>query len=228
MMYRVEDKFMCTRQELLILQTRLQAVLDLDSNQDNESGYKVTSVYFDDRHDTSLRDTVDGKRNRKKFRIRIYNASYDTIKLEVKCKRDSKVYKYSERISFGEMQNLLEGQCIKDDRFSLDSAVTLFNLEMARNALVPKVIVEYDRRAYVYGPGNVRITFDRNVRASDDIDGFANCGGVQYTYLDGTDDVLEVKYDEFLPGFIARLLELGNMRQVSYSKYRLSRELIGE
>ena len=27
-----------------------------------------------------------------------------------------------------------------------------------------------------------------------------------------------------LPGFIGRLLELGNMNQVSYSKYRLGRE----
>ena len=35
---------------------------------------------------------------------------------------------------------------------------------------------------------------------------------------------LEVKYDEFMPGFITQLLELGNMRQTSYSKYCLARE----
>ena len=45
-----------------------------------------------------------------------------------------------------------------------------------------------------------------------------------YTPVDETDRILEVKYDELLPGFIARLLEFGNMNQISYSKYRLGRE----
>lgn len=227
-MYRVEDKFMCSKQDLLILQTRLQSVLRPDVNQYSDMGYKVTSVYFDDIYDTHLNDTIDGKRHRKKYRIRVYNDSFETIKLEVKCKRDSKVFKYSRKISYEDMKCLLDGQCIEDIHPSLDSAVTLFNLEIAQKVLKPKVIIEYERKAYVYDAGNVRITFDRNVRASKDYQGFLDGNRAFYTPVNGLQDVLEVKYDEFLPGFIGRLLENGKMNQIAFSKYRLGREVLGE
>lgn len=227
-MYRVEDKFMCSRQDLLILQTRLQGIMLPDVNQCNDMGYKVTSVYFDDIYDTHLNDTIDGKRNRKKYRIRIYNDAFDTIKLEVKCKKDSKVFKYAKQISYEDTQALISGYCIEDKNPSMDSAITLFNLEMAQKALRPKAVIEYERKAYVYDAGNVRITFDRNVRASNDYQGFLDKNRALYTPIDGLQDVLEVKYDEFLPGFIARVLENGKMNQISFSKYRLGREVLEE
>ena len=40
--------------------------------------------------------------------------------------------------------------------------------------------------------------------------------------------MLEVKYDEFIPGFLLQLLELGNMQQSAYSKYQLCRERAGQ
>lgn len=227
-MYRVEDKFICSKQELLILQTYMKSVLRPDTNQYSDMGYKVTSVYFDDIYDTHLNDTIEGKRNRKKYRIRIYNDSFEIIKLEVKSKIDSKVYKFTQKISYEDMVELMNGQCIEDRTPSFYSAVTLFNMEIAQKALKPKAIIEYDRKAYVYDAGNVRITFDRNVRASRDYGGFLGHDRVCYMPVSGLQDVLEVKYDEFLPGFIARLLENGNMNQISYSKYRLGREVLGE
>ena len=38
--------------------------------------------------------------------------------------------------------------------------------------------------------------------------------------------VLEVKYDEFLPDFIAKQLEIGILRQTAFSKYYLGRMAI--
>ena len=35
--------------------------------------------------------------------------------------------------------------------------------------------------------------------------------------------VLEVKFDEFLPDYVAQALELGQLRQTAFSKYYLSR-----
>jgi len=37
--------------------------------------------------------------------------------------------------------------------------------------------------------------------------------------------VIEVKYDEMLPGVIARIIENGNMTQTSFSKYCLCRRM---
>ena len=226
-MYRVEDKFSCCEQDLILLQARLKSVLSPDKNQINDNGYKITSVYFDDLHDTHLKDTVNGNRLREKYRIRIYNDSFKTIKLEVKYKRDSRVLKKAKGITFSDLKLLLAGQCIPDDSPSLDSTITLFNLAISTRGLRPKIIVEYDRAAYIFDSGNVRITLDRNLRASDDFEAFLNNNQAHYEPIPEYDRVLEVKYDEFLPGFIARILESGNMNQTTFSKYRLCRELKG-
>ena len=226
-MYRVEDKFTCCERDLILLQSRLKSVLSPDKNQVQDNGYKITSVYFDDLYDTHLRDTEEGNRLREKYRIRIYNDSFKTIKLEVKYKRDCRVFKKAKNISLEQMRQLLAGHCILDESPSMDNTITLFNTAISTRGLRPKVIVEYDRAAYVFDAGNVRITLDRNLRASTDFDAFTNNNTAHYDAVPDYDRVLEVKYDEFLPGFIARILETGNMNQTSFSKYRICRELKG-
>lgn len=225
-MYRVEDKFWVGERDLYLLQSRLKIILDADANA--ADGYTITSVYFDDLYDSHLQDTIDGNRMREKYRIRIYNGSFDVIKLEVKYKRDNRVKKQSSRITYEQMCGLMKGKCIKDETPSPDNPITLFNIAIKGRGLRPKVIVEYDRTAYVFTPGNVRITLDRNLRASRQIEAFERGEKLSFEYPRELDRVLEVKYDEFLPGFIAGVLEFGNMNQTSYSKYRLCREIKGE
>lgn len=222
-MYRVEDKYVCSGMELFLLQAKIGAILKSDSNQSSEGGYSVISVYFDDLYDTHLYDTVDGNSIREKYRIRIYNNSFDVIKLEVKYKRYNRVAKKSKVITFEQMQSLLAGRHISDDG-SEDDPAALFNIAMESRGLRPKVIVAYERKAYVYEPGNVRITFDRNVRSSNNIDAFGK-EDIIYDTAGKYNSVLEVKYDEFFPNFIAGLLELGNMQQLPFSKYRFCREM---
>lgn len=222
-MWRVEDKYVCSEQELLILQANIGSILGEDHHQCDDSGYCITSVYFDDLYDSAYRDAVDGNAIRRKYRIRIYNGSLRQIKLEIKDKRYSRVLKKSQLITEDQMYQLLEGQQINCGQYDMESPAGLFNLALVQNRLRPKIIVEYDRKAFVYQPGNVRITFDRNIRFSDQITRFGR-ERISYDYLDNPGDVLEVKYDEFLPQFIAQTLEAGNMIQASYSKYALSRE----
>lgn len=224
-MYRAEDKFLCNEAEMRILQARVGAVLKADSNQNDEFGYAVTSLYFDDIADSCLKDTEAGVGLRQKYRIRIYNHSLRTIKLEVKYKRYNRVHKKSASISREQMETLISGRCIEDAAPAPDSPITLFNAAISQRGLRPKVIVEYDRKAYVFQSGNVRITFDRNVRANRDVERFGN-PNLHFEPVRDINNVLEVKYDEFLPGFIAQLLEMGNMNQSSFSKYRMCREQV--
>lgn len=225
-MYRVEDKYNCNTEELYLLQNRMETVLRPDRNGDSSEGYRITSLYFDDLMDSCLQDTVDGINRREKYRIRIYNDSLDLIKLEVKTKQDNRVLKYAKTISKKEMEQLVRGACIEDGGSPGDPA-TLFNLAIKTKGLRPKVIVAYERKAYVYEPGNVRITFDRNIRASGRVDAFGQ-KNISYDFLREYDKVLEVKYDEFLPDFLAQLLEQGNMQQSAYSKYQLCREAMDD
>lgn len=221
-MYRVEDKYNCSAAELYMLQARMEAVLCSDSNEDSPEGYRITSLYFDDLTDSCLQDTLDGVNRRNKYRIRIYNDSLDLIKLEVKSKKDNRILKRSKRISRIQMECLMRGECIEDEA-SMEDPATLFNLAIRMQGLRPKVIVTYERKAYVYEPGNVRITFDRNVRASARVEDFGQ-QNISYDFLREYDKVLEVKYDELIPDFLLQLLEVGNMQQSAYSKYQLCRE----
>lgn len=226
MLYRAEDKYNCTEAELCMLQSRMEAALRPDVNEGGSEGYRISSLYFDDIRDSCLQDTVDGVNRRNKYRIRIYNDSLDVIKLEVKSKKDNRIQKRSKTISRAQMESLMRGECIEDGASAKDPA-TLFNLAIRTQGLRPKVIVTYERKAYVYEPGNVRITFDRNVRASSRVEVFGQ-KNISYDFLREYDKVLEVKYDEFIPGFLLQLLELGNMQQSAYSKYQLCRECAGQ
>lgn len=225
-MYRVEDKYICNDIESFLLQSRVAAILESDDNQYDEEGYSVISVYFDDEYNTHLLDTVEGNSIRDKYRIRIYNNSLDVIKLEVKSKRYNRVIKKSKIITPSQMRCLLSGEQISDEG-SLDDPATLFNIAIDERKLCPKVIVAYERKAYVFDAGNVRITFDRNIRSSNDIEAFG-ASDISFDMSGENNTVLEIKYDEFLPGFIAGLLELGNMQQTSFSKYRCCREIYME
>lgn len=221
-MFRVEDKYLCTEIQMFLLERRIEAMLSADSNQ-LQNGYCITSVYFDDSSNSCFYDSQAGHYIRQKYRIRIYNVNYDLIKLEVKCKKNNRVKKNSKIITYDQMRMLMSGNEIEDSDPMTDSPITMFNMAIAQRNLRPKVIVEYDRNAYVYPPGNVRITFDRNVRAGWDMNRFLQKREQNYHYLE-EGRIVEVKYDELLPGFIERMLETGNMQQISFSKYCLCRE----
>lgn len=221
-MYRVEDKYRCLERDMLLLQSRVKIVTRPDAGA-GAAPYRITSLYFDDYRDSCLAETEDGVGFRSKYRIRIYNNSADLIKLEVKDKTYNRIRKKTAIISREDAEKLIAGECIEDPKESADNPVTLFNLAIRQNLLRPRIVIDYNRTAYTFSPGNVRITFDRDIRASLDTGKFLDCG-CAYTPMKDGDRVLEVKYDEMLPGFIARLLETGNMNQTTFSKYETGRQ----
>ena len=97
-------------------------------------------------------------------------------------------------------------------------------LQQRCRALAPKIAVVYERTAYVCPLGNVRITFDRNIMATREMDSFldGHMTGLVPVLPAGM-HVLEVKYDELLPDLIAKQLEIGKLQQTAFSKYYLGR-----
>lgn len=225
-MFRVEDKYMLSPNDFVLMKHRFDTLLKPDDFTCGEVGYKISSVYFDDIYDSHLTDTVSGNPIRQKYRIRIYNDSFDTIKLEVKSKQYSRIFKRSKSITYEQLQTLLNGIPVDygEKTNDLDDPGEAFNTAIKTRLLRPKVIVTYERKAYVNETGNVRITFDENVRGSNRIELFGNPDLV-YDYSQEGDSILEVKYDELLPGYIAQTLELNKLWQSSFSKYRICREI---
>lgn len=223
-MYRAENKYALSDNDFFILKKRISTILPWDSSGSENEGYLISSLYFDDIYDTHLNDTLNGNPVRKKFRIRIYDNSFKCIKLEVKYKCYNRIKKTTMQISFEDMKLLANGVPIDRD-YPPGSPIAEFNTGIKRHGLRPKIIITYDRSAFVYGPGNVRITFDENLRWNSSTDLFGNTDLI-YNYPQKRNFILEVKYDDFLPHFIAQALEIGTMRQTAFSKYGICRESI--
>ena len=88
--------------------------------------------------------------------------------------------------------------------------------------LRPKTIVRYDREAFLYAPGNVRITLDRDVRTALGNVDFLN-PAIFYMHTMEHCTVLEVKYDAFLPELVRMAVQVPGRQAAACSKYALCR-----
>ena len=221
MEFRVENKYLVTDADLAVIAPRLKAVMKQDIHQQGDC-YTIRSLYFDDINDNCLKENDSGIDQRKKYRIRIYDPKSGFIRLEIKEKQRSVTKKYSCRLTREECDMIMNGTLplTFDDRKPLNE----LKLQMRCAKMMPKTIIEYERTAFVHPVGNVRITFDRNIAASRFTDSFFDdrTQGLVPVLPSGV-HVLEVKYDEFLPDFIAKQLEVGMLRQTAFSKYYLGR-----
>ena len=223
-MFRVEDKFSCSEMEMFFLRKRLEVIMSIDGNTKGKDSYQITSIYFDDVGNSCFHDSIDGVRERCKYRIRVYDNSFQVIKLEIKYKKDNRIYKESQKITYEQMKKFLEGHPVEENEYG-SKVITKMNLAIKTRKLEPVIIVEYDRTAFIYDPGNVRITLDQNLRYSTNIKAFISNKKENYRIVPEDNRVIEVKYDEFLPAYIADIIESGKMEQTTFSKYCLCRRM---
>ena len=98
--------------------------------------------------------------------------------------------------------------------------VTLYT-EMKAKGLRPKCVVEYMRVPFVYGPGNVRVTIDWNIRTGPPGQ-FMDPRGLTLP-VDGNPMLLEVKWDEYMPSVIRSAIQVGARKSSAFSKYAACR-----
>lgn len=221
MYYRNEWKYLVTDGDLAILGARLKVLLPLDSHQQG-SAYTIRSLYFDDLQNSCLRENEAGVDDRRKYRLRLYNGDPGRIQLEIKEKLHGRTHKSSCLVSEKECRAIMAGQAPAIGP-GTDAPRNLLSVAMRTAGMAPRVIVEYERTAFVGRSGNVRITFDRNISAAAMVDDFLEPRIPLTPILPARVHVLEVKFDEFLPDHVAQALELGRLRQTAFSKYYLSR-----
>ena len=220
--YRHELKFEVSDTELTIIYYRLKALMYMDAHQEGSS-YCIRSLYFDDLSDSCMRENEDGLDNRRKYRIRIYNGSDETINLEKKIKCRGMTRKESVPLKREICEAYMNGQIPDFSEAQSDLEKELL-CEVKMNGMRPKSIVEYERTAFVESRGNVRITFDRNISGCSQVEAFFDSRLNTVPVLPKGHHVLEVKYDELLPEYIAGMLEISTLQQTSFSKYYYSRQ----
>ena len=219
MEFRHEYKFQISPQDRQLLLSRLRP-LGLEDPHASAGEYRVYSLYFDDLQDTALRQKLDGVENRDKFRLRYYNGDLSFIRLEKKSKRGGLCQKRSAPLTQGQAEAILAGRG-EVLRQRADPLLTEFYARLCRG-LRPAALTAYRREPFVYAPGNVRITIDRDIRTGI----YARClDAAQATLVpaaapeNGEPLVLEVKYDAFLPDLIRQAIHLERRPWTAFSKY---------
>lgn len=207
------------------LRNRALVFMHHDTHGDNGK-YFIRSLYFDDIMLSNYNQKMDGWEHRRKYRIRSYDFSSDVIKFEIKDKFDSYVSKLSSPITQEQCVSMLNGDFsfiggLLHNRANDSStkALKIGYIDNACKILRPQVVVDYKREVFICEEGNVRLTFDMNLRAglaSGDI--FDPNLPTVPAYEDDS-LIMEVKYDDFIPNYVKQMLRSVSRWQTAQSKY---------
>lgn len=217
--YRHEYKYYVNPCDCEILSRRLGRVMKKDPHTREDGTYVIRSLYFDNADNSALMEKINGVNPRSKFRIRAYNGDDSFISLEKKVKVGEMTQKLSARLTREELDKIIAG----DTDWMLDDGrgvVAELYVKMKTQSLRPNTIVEYTRTPFIYEPGNVRVTLDRSIRTG--INSFDLFHPIQYTPAQKL-DILEVKYDDFLPDIVKYMINPINYDRQSASKYEICR-----
>ncbi|WP_059050557.1 polyphosphate polymerase domain-containing protein [Paenibacillus senegalimassiliensis] len=223
--FRHELKFTINRQQYFIIRQRLTGLIRHDEHAGHNGEYHIRSLYFDDIDDSALHDKLGGLRDRRKYRIRIYDNRDTLIHFEKKIKNGDFIAKLKEPLTREMYDSILSGNI---EVLHVPDKPLLMELyhEMKHRLLAPRVIVDYVREPFVCENGNVRITFDKELRTGLHAVDIFDENLRPIPALDDQSVILEVKYDEYIPEYLRAALQLEGLRQQSASKYVICRKYL--
>lgn len=218
--FRKELKYILPRKTAFQIQQKIAKLMDRDAHGENGT-YFIRSQYYDSMDDRDLKDNLDGVYVKRKIRLRIYDLDSSSVKLEYKCKNGMDGAKYSMTISREEALRMQEG----DFSFLLEKkdelALRLY-LRMTEGTYRPKTIVDYQRLAFCYPAGDVRVTFDTDIRNAIYPYGlFEELGMIPSSDMEQV--LMEVKFSGILPQTLQDLLKEADSLITANSKYSRAR-----
>lgn len=202
---------------------QLSCLMQLDRHCNGLQGYQVRSLYYDSFNDECLFEKQSGILHRKKIRLRTYGDScQDISKIEIKYKSGQLVRKESAIIQSEDVSDICSGfysPLLKYNNSVTNKVYTTFVTKLYK----PKVIVEYQRVAFVLPALNIRITFDKNLHSGvNHLNLYSKAKELMPVVLEGK-QILEVKYDQYLPAYLRKVLSGVNAERMAISKYTLAR-----
>ena len=215
---RHELKYYITPAELGVLRGIIRPLLKPDPNGNENNEYLIRSLYFDTFDDQALEEKIAGVGMRKKYRIRIYNFSDRVIKLECKSKMGDLISKQSVSIPRDLAEQIIAGDPDGLQRMKHPLLQEVY-IMMKTKLLKPAVIVDYLREAYIHNAEEVRVTFDKQIRTGLNSTDLFNGRIPTYPVFDDPVEVLEIKYDDFLPSYLQAVLSGITAQRSAISKY---------
>ena len=223
--YRHEYKYLISRADAELLKLRLPHVMERDPHAGETGQYTIRSLYFDDFANSAYYEKVDGLNLRAKYRIRFYNYDASALKLEKKEK-------------YGHLTRKTAQTITKHDAMALEYALSTgcpdnpeglteeLRLACLSKGLRPRVLVDYDRTPFLCRDGNTRITLDENLRTRPYIAHLFASPRAMTPVIDPDQVILEVKFDDFLPGYLAAALADIPKAPMAISKFALCMNFI--
>lgn len=219
---RSEFKYLLSYADAMSLSQRLAALLNPDPHS-KQGAYRVKSLYFDSLNQIDYTTKISGENSRKKIRLRLYDESSPTVKLEWKAKEGIFQQKTSMSISREDAQYLMQGNYGILLSYEVQEAAKFYHA-MVLGHYTPAVLVEYDRFAFQHSQYRTRITFDSNIKSSElSLDLFSR--NIPYQPIIYDQVVLEVKYNQKLLGFLSECLKDFQLTNLSLSKYCVGRHI---
>ena len=215
---RHELKFYISRSDYEYVSSILKTLMQKDEHQNLERGYFIRSLYFDDVLESSVEEKLDGIELRDKYRLRVYDTSLNWAKLERKRKVNNFVQKSSVTVTRNEAEEIITGNYDSLLQKKSKDAISIY-FDLKRKYFRPTVIVDYIRDVYKLDYNEIRITFDKHLRANTE--DFQLFSDDVVTHPLQRDDVIEmeVKFNTCLPAWFKDFLDFNSSVNMAISKY---------
>lgn len=220
--FRKERKYLLNPQLRGKCEGQIREFIEEDKH-NGINGYMVRSLYFDTLDDRDINEKRDGIESRRKIRLRTYSPDAEFVFLELKQKQGANQLKRSLKVNRKDAEELVKGQYDSLLGYDDDFAAECYSL-LTMHTYRPKVIVEYNRKAFVRPENDIRITFDQQIVATPFTNSFFDPKPRYMPVLTPAVSVLEVKYNHFLLSYIKEILEMCGKNEIAVSKYVLARE----
>lgn len=215
---RHELKYFISELEYRILARRLKSVLPADPYNTSGDGYFIRSLYFDTIGNKAFWEKEAGIELRKKYRLRIYGLDAKKVKFEIKNKFNNQIYKETATINREDALEVEKGNYEVLLKYN-NQILNKIYYEFKKEAYGPVVIIDYLREPYILPFNNIRVTFDRFLRSNDSCFSIFKKDLVVKSFLKPGVTVLEIKYNEVIPAWLKRILQIQKFEMSAISKY---------
>jgi hypothetical protein len=184
--------------------------------------YPVSSLYFDSDNLHLCNETLSGKKNRFKLRIRCYDDNPESMCFfEIKRRINNVILKDRARIPKTQIENALAGSGISARLYKKDeTALSQFRFYTRTLCARPVVLVRYQRQAYEGDSSNrVRITFDRQLDFKTVNTPWVSTDGPGWSNVPMDFVILEIKFTDRYPFWLTDLVKIFDLKQTAMSKY---------
>ena len=224
---RYELKYRISESKAAAIEQYIRAYLPRDhyTKIRPEGAYPIVSLYLDSTDLKLCKETLRGKKNRFKLRIRSYSDEPATpCFFEIKRRVNDIIIKSRTRIISDDLGSLLPNLHRSLHKYKTDEdTLRQFQFYMQSINAGPVIRVRYMRRAYEGDSENrVRVTFDRQLCSNLGYVPNVSLNGGGWQRLETGNVILEIKFTSRYPAWLSRMVKTFNLHRQSMSKYAAS------